>query len=255
MVVIGSGGEWPEVMQSKVFHTGYGSRLTNIKEALQIVKLSTTGNMLDYEGETYSVRRYSAAWAKAMPPLIYHGACGPRMIEMGAPIADGIMMSDVMPAMFSKRLPVLRQALKSSANQNDFRLSNFVAWHVRDNRQRSYAEARRELIIRGWLERDWLEPFLEPHEVESILQNRWPFLKAWIERHGNIEGVPLRVSNKLVEELSFAGDTGDIDGHLEKLAQFAAAGYTEMALRLHEEPAESMRLIARRVLPALRRLQ
>ena len=122
---------------------------------------------------------------------------------------------------------------------------------MRENRERSYAEARRELIIRGWLERDWLEPFLSPEETAAVLKNRWPFLKAWINRTGDIEGVPAHVTAQLVEGLSLAGDYNDIDRHIEKLLTFAAAGFTEIALRLHEEPVESMRLIAERVLPAI----
>jgi alkanesulfonate monooxygenase SsuD/methylene tetrahydromethanopterin reductase-like flavin-dependent oxidoreductase (luciferase family) len=263
MVVIGSGGEWPEVMRSRIFHSSYNKRRTNVKEALEITKKSIADKTISYEGQAYSTVRFSTAWHKESPPLIYHGACGPRMIEMGAAIADGIMMSDVMPAMFAKRLAALRLARKSvqksvehSSPETDqehdsFRVSNFVAWHVREDRERSYAEARRELIIRGWLERDWLSPYLTQAETESILKNRWPFLKAWVERHGNIEGVPPHVTAKLVEELTLAGDLNDLDRHIERLKKFSNAGFTEIALRIHEDPADSIRLIGKQVLPAL----
>ena len=274
MVVIGSGGEWPEVMRSRVFHSSYGDRRTNIREALQISKRAITERNISYEGKAYSALRFSTEWHNETPPLIYHGACGPKMIETGAGLADGIMMSDVMPAMLAKRLPALNRAREAAhagasaikaagiapgcavnetaGQQAKFRISNFVAWHVRDDRERSYAEARRELIIRGWLDRDWLEPYLSKTETEAILNNRWPFLKAWIERHGDIVGVPAHVTAKLVESLSLAGDLSDIDRHIERLRKFREAGFTEIALRIHEDPAESIELIASRVLPALR---
>jgi hypothetical protein len=35
------------------------------------------------------------------------------------------------------------------------------------------------------------------------------------------------------------------------LFTFAEAGFTEIALRLHEQPADSMHLLAERVLPAM----
>jgi len=263
MVVIGSGGEWPEVMRSRIFHSSYNKRRINVKEALEIVKKSIADKTISYEGQAYSAVRFSTAWHKESPPLIYHGACGPRMIQTGAAIADGIMMSDVMPAMFAKRLPILRVAResvqKSVSNSSpgtgekydSFRISNFIAWHIREDRERSYAEARRELIIRGWLERDWLEPYLTKTETESVLKNRWPFLKAWIERHGNIEGVPPHVIAKLVEKLTLAGDMDDLDRHIDRLKQFSDAGFTEIALRIHEDPADSIKLIGKQVLPAL----
>ena len=251
MVVIGSGGEWPEVMRSRVFHSTYGKRRNNIREALEITKKSIADKKISYEGKAYSALRFSTAWHKESPPLVYHGACGPKMLEISAELADGVMMSDVMPAMFAKRLPALKGALQENENQPDFRISNFVAWHIRTDKERSHAEARRELIIRGWLERDWLEPYLTSEETESILANRWPFLKAWIERHGDIEGVPPHVTEKLVEELSLAGNLNDLDRHIERLHKFRAAGFTEIALRIHEDPADSIKLIGSRVLPAL----
>jgi hypothetical protein len=111
--------------------------------------------------------------------------------------------------------------------------------------------SRRELIIRGWLEREWLEPFISKEEAEAIVANKWPFLKAYRDRTGNVEGVPEHVVEALVEGLSLAGDPTDIDRHIERLQQFAAAGFTEIALRVHDNPAESIKMIGDRVLPAL----
>ncbi len=252
MVVVGSGGEWPQVMASEVFDSGYGQRLRNVRETLEIMKHSIIEKELHYDGGAYSTRRFSTQWHTDTPPLIYHGACGPRMIRMGAGIADGIMMSDVMPKMFETRLPLLKETLYENGRADDgFRVSNFVAWHIREDRESSFAEARRELIVRGWLERDWLEPFLTAEETESILNDRWPFLKPWLERHGEIEGVPKHVVDTLVEELSLSGDLGDIEGHMERFQAFEEAGFTEIALRIHEDPADSIRLIGERVLPEL----
>ena len=252
MVVIGSGGEWPEVMDSPVFKKNYLSRREHVREAIEISKRAIAETELSYEGKAYSALRFSTAWHKEKPPLIYHGACGPKMLCIGAAAADGVMMSDVMPAMFPGRLPALQRELAFRKDAGKFRISNFVAWHVREDLDRSLAEARRELIIRGWLDRDWLQPFLSEADTQFVLDNRWPFLKAWLERTGHIEGVPARITDTLVRELSLAGDYGSLDAQIERLNGFGAAGFTEIALRLHEEPAESIHLIGRKVLPALR---
>jgi alkanesulfonate monooxygenase SsuD/methylene tetrahydromethanopterin reductase-like flavin-dependent oxidoreductase (luciferase family) len=251
MVVIGSGGEWPEVMGSAVFKSNYLSRQEHVREAIEISKRAIAETELSYEGAVYSALRFSTAWHKEKPPLIYHGACGPKMLCVGAAAADGVMMSDVMPAMFPARLPVLKRELVFRQDAGSFRISNFVAWHVREDLKRSLAEARRELIIRGWLDRDWLQPFLSEADTRFVLDNRWPFLKAWLERTGNIEGVPARITDTLVRELSLAGDYGSLEAQTERLNTFGDAGFTEIALRLHEEPADSIHLIGRKVLPGL----
>jgi hypothetical protein len=47
------------------------------------------------------------------------------------------------------------------------------------------------------------------------------------------------------------GGPEDLDRHIGKLRQFAASGLSEVALRLHDDPADSIRMLGERVLPAL----
>ena len=247
VVAIGAGGEWPGVMK-----VGYGKRITGAREAIEIVKQSCTEPVLNYDGEVYHAQGFSTQWHACEPPLVYDGASGPQMLRMAATVADGVMMSDVHPGMMESRMPILERALaENGRTDDDFRISNFVAWHVKEDREESLHEARRELIIRGWLDPDWLTPYISAEEAAAIGRNKWPFLKAFRERHGNIEGVPAHVVDTLVEALSLSGDYSDIDRHIERLHKFAAAGFTEIALRVHDKPAESIRVIGDNVLPAL----
>ncbi len=247
-VAIGAGGEWPMVMK-----VGYGKRITGTREAIEIVKRSFEAPVVNFSGEVYHAQGFAAPWHDHPPPLVYDGASGPKMLRMAAGVADGVMMSDVHPEMLDRRMPLLKQALKDHGREDhDFRISNFVAWHVKEDREQSLTEARRELIIRGWLDRDWLVPYVSEQEADQIVRNKWPFLKAYRERHGNIEGVPAHVVERLVEGLSLAGDHSDIERHIDRLHKFAAAGFTEIALRVHDDPADSIRVIGDKVLPALR---
>ena len=247
IVTVGAGGEWPGVMK-----VDYGKRITGAREAIEIIKQSFTTPALNYEGEVYHARGFSTQWHELPPPLVYDGASGLQMLRMAASVADGVMMSDVHPGMIDERMTTLTQALADNGRIDDnFRVSNFVAWHIKQDREESLAEARRELIIRGWLEREWLTPYISAAEADAIMANKWPFLKAFRERHGNIEGVPEHVVERLVEALSLSGDHSDINRHIERLHKFADAGFTEIALRIHDNPAESIRVIGDNVLPAL----
>jgi 5,10-methylenetetrahydromethanopterin reductase len=247
MVVVGAGGEWPGVM-----NVDYGKRITGTREALEIIKCSLGDDTVNYEGQIYSARGFVTSWHHDVPPLLYDGASGPKMLKMATGVADGIMMSDMQPEMLGERMQLIRTSLADNdRTDDDFYISNFIAWHIKSDREVSLEEARRELIIRGWLERDWLEPYVNTEEVDAILANKWPFLKAFRERHGNIEGVPKHVVDALAEGLSLAGDESDIDRHIDRLKKFATAGFTEIALRIHDDPADSIRMIGEKVLPAL----
>ena len=72
-----------------------------------------------------------------------------------------------------------------------------------------------------------------------------------LANHGVIEGVPDEFVDKLIRNISFAGGLDAIDPAIETLRRFADIGLTEIALRVHDEPAEAIRLIGERVVPAL----
>jgi alkanesulfonate monooxygenase SsuD/methylene tetrahydromethanopterin reductase-like flavin-dependent oxidoreductase (luciferase family) len=158
----------------------------------------------------------------------------------------------MQPAMFDAHLPHLHHGLEQAGRRaGEFRISNFLAWHVKDDPEESYRESRRELIIRGWLERPWLEPYLDPEAVALVEEHKGAFLKAFRDRSGDIEGVPPDIVQTLVEALSMAGGPDSVEGHIERFRRFDDAGFTEIAVRIHDDPADSIRMLGERVLPAL----
>jgi alkanesulfonate monooxygenase SsuD/methylene tetrahydromethanopterin reductase-like flavin-dependent oxidoreductase (luciferase family) len=243
-VVVGAGGEWPAIQK-----VDYGKRLTGTREALQMIKDAASGETVMSEGEVYHARGFQAPWSTNSDSelQVYAGTTGPQFLTMATEVADGAMMSDMQPEMFDWSMPALRKAIAENG-RDDFRISNFLAWHVKEDRETSLHEARRELILRGFLDRKWLEPYLEPEDVELVVKNNWPFLNAFRDKSGDIEGVAAHIVDALVEGLALTGDYSDIDRHIERLRKFEDAGFTEIALRVHDDPEDSIRLIGQRVL-------
>jgi hypothetical protein len=66
-----------------------------------------------------------------------------------------------------------------------------------------------------------------------------------------VEGVPDRVLDALVENVTISGSPDDLEPVLAKLRHLKAAGLGGVALRLYADPAASIRLIGERVMPAL----
>jgi alkanesulfonate monooxygenase SsuD/methylene tetrahydromethanopterin reductase-like flavin-dependent oxidoreductase (luciferase family) len=241
-VVVTAGGDWAGVLKEP------GMQVARTREALEIIKASLGDGVIKYSGEYFNVQAFTTGWTTQSPPALYAGAHGPKMLTMAAGIADGIMFSDVQPEMFDSVLPILN----AMENRSYKSLSNFVAWHVKEDKQASLWEARRELIIRGWLHDKWISPYLSPEDVKWVRANIWPFLQAFRARTGDIEGVPAPVTDALVEGLTCSGDLDDLDRHIERLRAFKAAGFTEIVLGLQEDAAESIRMIGERVLPEIR---
>ena len=112
-------------------------------------------------------------------------------------------------------------------------------------------EARRELMLRGWLGEQYFEPFLEPDEVKLMRDHEQDFLNAFLRGTDVIENVPDALVNKMIDNISSAGGLDRIEPAIETMKAFADAGLTEIALRVHDDPADAIRLIGERVWPAL----
>jgi hypothetical protein len=65
--------------------------------------------------------------------------------------------------------------------------------------------------------------------------------------------VPEELCNRLCEGLTSTGGIEDLDREIARFRKFGEAGQTQIALRLHDQPMEALKIIGEQVVPALRR--
>jgi 5,10-methylenetetrahydromethanopterin reductase len=247
-IVIGGGGEALEALEIQP-----ARRVRAVRECVQIIKGVAGGERFDFAGEIYKVHGYHLSWAQAAPPRIYVGANGPQMLRMAARHSDGIMLTDIPATLLPAALEHIDAGLSSvGRNRDGFLLSNYMAWHVYKDRAQAYREARPWLFLRGIFRRYVLETFLDPADCDLVIASQPAFAEAFLRRSHEVAGVPDAVLDALVSNLTIAGTIDDLDAHIEKLQRVASTGLTEVALRLYHDPAESIRLLGKRVIPALR---
>ncbi len=254
-LVIGGGGEWPARLG---FETP--RRVRAVREAIELVHAGCAGKSLSYPGEIWKVWGYrpkfgapgSAPDAPGMPPLIYAGANQPQMLRATVPAADGVMYSDMPRGRVVETVRQTHAALAAKGRAADeYRISNIWAWHVKADKQVALTEARRELLLRGLLERWYLESFLSPEDCDFVEQNKSAFFKAYRSRDGVIAGVPESLVDTLLDNLSITGTPDELEHRMPELLAFGEAGVHELCFRLHDDPADAIRLIARHVIPHL----
>ncbi|MEE8306401.1 MAG: hypothetical protein V3R81_04000, partial [Gammaproteobacteria bacterium] len=119
------------------------------------------------------------------------------------------------------------------------------------NKEDAMREARRELILRGMLYPHYTEQVLSQEESDLVQSKMGSFWKAFGTRTGDIDGVPEEIVNKLIDRISSTGDLNDIDREIERMKEFEAAGLTEIALRVHDDPATGIKLIGEHIIPAV----
>ena len=211
------------------------------------------GSAVNFEGELYKVRNCRFGWIEAPAPPVYIGAGQPQMLRMAAAAGDGIMMSDVPPGPAAAVIATLDGALALAERKRpEFWTSVFTAWHVYEDEAEARREARRWLLLRG-IFRPWLlAGFLEPADVDLVMRSRPAFAKAFGAGSHVVEGVPDRVLDALVDNVTLCGTPEKLDKVTAKLRALGEAGLGGVALRLYANPAESIRLIGERVIPAMR---
>jgi len=246
---VGGGGEWNGVMGIPVER-----RIRAVRETTEILKAACTDRKLTgYKGEMFKAIRFAAGWANDPAPLIYVGAGRERMIRMSTTRADGIVLSDAIPSVVVESMGYVREEMPGrEASVGPFRVSNFWAWHVKADREAALREARRELIIRSMLGEDHIGPFMSREDCEVVWANLPAFFGAYRERSGKIEGVPQRIIDALIDGITTTGDLTEMDRHIERLTEFKQAGLDELALRLHDDPADAIRVIGESVIPVMR---
>ena len=247
MIMVGGGGAVLQAIGKQ-----RERMIRSVRECLEILKQSSPDQTLNYDGELYKVWGYKPAWATDTPPLIYYGANHPQSRRVAAELADGLITSDfVVPLMRDFIAETHAELHAAGRSTESFRFSNFWAWHIKADPEASIREARRELMLRGWLGEQYFAPFLEPDEVQFMRDHEQDFLNAFLRSTHVIENVPDDLVNKMIEGISFVGGLDRIDAAIDTLRAFAAAGLTEIALRVHDDPADAIRLIGERVAPAL----
>lgn len=224
-----------------------------VREAIEIVAFAATRNLAQgYQGEIFQVAfPCPLDWVQSPAPLVYVACYGPQMMGMAGRFADGAFFGDLPIPKVDDSISNVRAGLaKRDKPKDDFRITNFFGWHIKQDRDAAYREARREIVWRGkHLSDDYITPFLNADERQIVRDNIDAFRQAWFTRSGEIEAVPEDIVNRLIGGMTSTGDMNDLDREIERYQAFEKAGLTEIALRLHDEPMESLKIIGEHVLP------
>ena len=227
-----------------------------IREAIEIVMAAAHGNLSEgYDGEIFSVKHPCAyTWLTAPPPRIYITAYRFMMMRLGGRVADGVFVGCTPPEIVEPAMKNVRTGIaRRDQEPDDFRVNTFWAWHIKENKEEAYRESRRELAWRGRkLDPDLLINWLTEEECQLVVDNFDAYVKAYFDRSGIVDGISDDINDRLMHGMTSTGSLDDLDREIERFRLFRKAGLTEIALRLHEDPMDALKIIGERVVPALR---
>jgi 5,10-methylenetetrahydromethanopterin reductase len=227
-----------------------------IREAIEIVRAAGRGGLKGgYDGEIFNVNLPCAYdWLTATPPRVYGTAYRFMMMRMEGRIADGCFVGCTPPEIVEPAMENVRAGIARREHPpEDFRVNTFWGWHIKDDRDAAFRESRRELPWRARkLDPELTRLYLDEDEVKIVTDNYQHYVDAYFGHSDDVKGVPKEISDKLAAGLTSTGGLEDLDREIERFRTFGRAGLTEIALRLHADPMDALKIIGERVVPALR---
>jgi len=227
-----------------------------VREALEIVLAAAHGNLAEgYEGEIFNVKHPCAyPWLTASPPRIYMTAYRYMMMRMGGRVADGVFVGCTPPEIVEPAVENIRIGIgRREEEPENFRINTFWAWHMKEDREEAFRESRRELAWRGRkLDPELLINWLTEDEAQLVADNFDAYVNAYFDRSGIVKGIPDDINDRLMHGMTSTGGLEDLDREIERFKTFQNAGLTEIALRLHDDPMDGLKIIGERIVPALR---
>jgi len=227
-----------------------------IREALEIVLAAAHGHLKHgYDGEIFNVNLPCAYdWLTATPPKIYMTAYRHMMMRMGGRVADGVFVGCTPPEIMGPAMENVRTGIgRRDTPAQDFRINTFWAWHIKADRSEAFRESRRELAWRGRkLDPELLTHWLTEEEAQFVQDNFAAYVTAYFDRSGIVQGVPDDINDRLMQGMTSTGGLDDLDREIERFRLFRENGLTEIALRLHEDPMDALKIIGEHVIPALK---
>lgn len=247
-IVVGGGGGTLTAMRKMPKRM-----LSGVRECIEILKGVSPEKPLNYEGDVFQVDHYWPRWATQEPPQIYVAASKANMLRMATKFADGMMMSDVTLPLMEESMAAIREGLSENGRSiESFHVNNLYAWHVKKDKDEAVHEARRKIWVRGMLVPWYLKPFMNESDCELVQTNMKNFQMSYLRNTPDVDNIPDRIMNDLVENITLTGSVAELDRLIEHIKKFEAAGLNEIGFRLYDDPAESIRLIGEEVIPALR---
>lgn len=227
-----------------------------IREAIEIVRGAPRGALAGgFDGEIFNVNLPCAYdWLTQAPPLVYGTAYRPMMMRMEGRVADGCYIGCTPPEVAE---PAMEQVRTGVGRRDDgldgFKVNTFWGWHIKEDREAAFAESRRELPWRArLLDPEMINMYIDEDENAVVQQHKQEYVDFYFDPSKAVQNIPVEISNKLAQGLTSTGGLEDLDREIERFRLFAKAGLTEVALRLHGEPMDALKIIGERVVPALR---
>lgn len=218
-------GPWWEPLASRV-GTPLQKPLKEMREYVAILRTMFANETVQFDGEFQNVHdvRFDMMYRenRPVPVPVYLGAVGPKMLELGGEISDGILLDFHVPVSYNRH--AVECVERGLARRNDgvtqIDLPQLVSCSVDDDEPQAAIDACKAFLTMYLAQQPHISTHsgVDPELIAAIKEvARWPATPA------EIENAMALVSNELAQSLTACGTTAMA---MEQIEAYLDAGAT-----------------------------
>ena len=241
-MILGLGSGSPYNLAKFGVHSPEGV-LADMREAIESIRELFDGKTVTVATDHYAIENVQIGKVRKKIP-IHIGAVGPKMLRLAGEIADGVILTERVPAYIEKSLePIILGIATSSRKRRELEITNSVVISVDDNHRRALNTARVTCAyLVSWIDDLKAESLGFDMDTKNKIAN---FVNAGDESS----------AGKLVDEKMLRTFTvsGTVEECVERCMEHLSHDIDHLAFcePFGPRPLESISTIAKKVIPRL----
>ncbi|MBU6996469.1 MAG: 5,10-methylenetetrahydromethanopterin reductase [Theionarchaea archaeon] len=217
--------------------------LAAVKEAVEIFRELNETKKCKYNGTFFNVPNARVKKNPSHRIPVYVGAQGPKMLQMSAALADGVLVNASHPRDFDPAVKALKEgAAQAGRTFSELDVAAYTSFSIDEKQDKAIKKAR---IVAGAIAVGSPDFVLERHGIEPETKEAIREMVASQDFKTMKEG---GVPDHVVEAFSIAGTPEDC---VEKIDALGKAGVTQIVtgMPLGKSKTDAIKLIKKEVIP------
>ena len=230
--LLGLGNSGPQVVEG-LHGQPFDRPLTRMREMVEIIRLASAGERLEYEGSAFSLPRKGGqgkALKLAQPPAsipIYLATLAPRALEMTGALADGWLGTCFVPDEPEAHLAFLRKGAESAGRTlSDLTLCVDATLAITDHPEKVYPIAKAQMAFQlSAMGSPTMNFYNDAYARGGFAEACEQVRNLWLEKRR--EEAVAAVPDEMIDKTMIIGDESHVKSRLK---QYEAAGITDLML-------------------------